>query len=68
MGWHLQALDLSALGAQAIAQVDRARKIAKDQLAAALTKRPRLSAKLFLDAPKVAIPVPSTGGQGEIYS
>eukprot|EP00884_Botryococcus_braunii_P010315 jgi/Botrbrau1/19285/Bobra.0073s0028.1 len=56
-------LDLSALGAQAIAQVERAQKAAREQLAAALNRKPRLILRLQLDAPKIAIPVPATDGE-----
>ena len=63
----LQAVDLSALGAQALAQVERARKAAAEQLAAAIRQKPRLDLSLELDAPKIAIPVPATvDGRGEL--
>ncbi len=60
-------MDLSALGAQALAQVERARKAAAEQLAAAIRQKPRLDLSLELDAPKIAIPVPATvDGRGEL--
>ena len=57
-------MDLSALGAQAAAGVERAQKAAREQLVAALGTRPRLSLRMELDGPKVAVPVPATGAQG----
>jgi hypothetical protein len=59
-----QVLDLSALGAQAIARVEAAQRAARDQLAAAMHQRPKLALKLELEGPKVAVPVPASGGQG----
>ena len=56
----MQAVDLSVLGAQAIAQVERARKTAAANLAAAMQHRPRLLLRAALDAPKIAIPVPAS--------
>ena len=53
-------MDLSALGAQALAQVEKARKAAAEQLAAAMNQKPKLDLTLELDAPKIAIPVPAT--------
>ena len=53
-------MDLSALGAQALAQVEKARKAAAEQLASALNQKPKLDLTLELDAPKIAIPVPAT--------
>ena len=62
----VQAVDLSVLGAQAIAQVERARKTAAANLAAAMQHRPRLLLRAVLDAPKIAVPVPaSDDGQGK---
>ena len=62
----LQAVDLSALGAQALAQVEKARKAVADQLAAAMNQKPRLDLTIQLDAPKIAIPVPATeDGKGQ---
>ncbi|KAK9864527.1 hypothetical protein WJX84_002714 [Apatococcus fuscideae] len=62
-----QAMDLSALGAQAVAQIDRARQAAKDQLQAALDQKPKLLLHVSLDAPKVAIPVAaSSTGEGQL--
>ncbi|KAK9834254.1 hypothetical protein WJX81_000411 [Elliptochloris bilobata] len=58
-----QAVDLSALGAQAAAGVERARAAAREQLAAALGTRPRLALRMELDGPKVAVPVPATDTQ-----
>lgn len=60
-----QELDLSALGAQAVAQVERAQRAAREQLAAALNRKPRLVLRLQLDAPKIAIPVPASEGEGQ---
>ncbi len=59
-------MDLSALGAQAAAGVERAQKAAREQLVAALGKRPRLSLRMELDGPKVAVPVPATETQGAL--
>ena len=59
-----QAVDLSALGAQAAVGVERARAAAREQLAAALGQRPRLALRLELDGPKVAVPVPATDTTG----
>ena len=60
-----QATDLSALGAQAVAQIDRARQAAKEQLQAALDQKPKLLLQVSHDAPKVAIPVAaSSTGEG----
>ena len=59
-----QAVDLSALGAQAAVGVERARAAAREQLAAALGQRPRLAVRLELDGPKVAVPVPATDTTG----
>ena len=59
-----QAVDLSALGAQAAVSVERARAAAREQLAAALGQRPRLALRLELDGPKVAVPVPGTDTTG----
>ena len=56
----MQAVDLSALGAQALAQVEKARKAVAEQLAAAMNQKPKLDLTLELDAPKIAIPVPAT--------
>lgn len=62
----MQSVDLSALGAQALAQVEKARKAAAESLASALNQKPKLDLTLELDAPKVAIPVPATeDGRGE---
>ena len=64
--WHtqschcLQSLDLSALSAQALAQVEKARKAAAESLASALNQKPKIDLTLELDAPKIAIPVPAT--------
>ena len=60
----LQVVDLSVLGAQAIAQVERARKTAAASLAAAMKHRPKLLLTASLRAPKIAIPVPAEDGQG----
>lgn len=56
----VQSVDLSALGAQALAQVEKARKAAAESLASALNQKPKLDLTLELDAPKIAIPVPAT--------
>jgi hypothetical protein len=62
-------VDLSALGAQALAQVEKARKAAAEQLASAMNQKPKLDLTLELDAPKIAIPVPATeDGRGTIIS
>lgn len=60
----LQVMDFSALGAQAVAQVERAQRAARDQLVAAMNQRPKLSLKLELEGPKIAIPVPATDSRG----
>lgn len=58
-------VDYSALGAQAIAQVERTRKQAATQLAAAMQQRPKLALHAQLDGPKIAVPIPaSPDGQG----
>lgn len=65
----MQAVDLSALGAQALAQVEKARKAVAEQLAAAMNQKPKLDLTLELDAPKIAIPVPATeDGKGKLPS
>ena len=57
------------LGAQAIAQVERARKTAAASLTAAMKQRPKLLLTASLRAPKIAIPVPaSDNGQGELQA
>jgi len=62
-------VDLSALGAQALAQVEKARKAAAEQLAFAMNQKPKLDLTLELDAPKIAIPVPATqDGRGTTFS
>jgi len=62
-------VDLSALGAQALAQVEKARKAAAEQLASAMNQKPKLDLTLELDAPKIAIPVPATeDGRGMTMS
>ncbi len=61
----MQILDFSALGAQAIAQVERAQRAARDQLVAAMNHRPKLFINLELVGPKVAIPVPKSDTEGE---
>lgn len=62
-------MDLSALGAQALAQVEKARKAAAEQLASAMNQKPKLDLTLELDAPKIAIPVPATeDGRGMAMS
>ena len=54
------------MGAQALAQVEKARKAAAEQLASALNQKPKLDLTLEFDAPKIAIPVPATeDGRGE---
>jgi hypothetical protein len=65
LSFLLQVLDFSALGAQAIAQVERAQRAARDQLVAAMNHRPKLSVKLELVGPKVAIPVPKSDTEGK---
>ena len=62
---QLQVMDFSALGAQAVAQVERAQRAAREQLIAAMNQRPKLSLKLELEGPKIAIPVHATDSQGE---
>ena len=65
MGLTLQKVDLSALGAQAIAQVERARKQAAAQLASVMQQRPKLKLHARLDGPKVAVPISaSPTGEG----
>ncbi len=61
----MQVMDFSALGAQAVAQVERAQRAAREQLVAAMNQRPKLSLKLELEGPKIAIPVHATDSQGE---
>ena len=56
----MQEVDLSALGAQAIAQVERTRKQAAAQLAAAMHQRPKLALHAQLDGPKIAVPIPAS--------
>lgn len=56
----LQTVDLSALGAQALAQVEKARRAVAEQLAAAMNQKPKLDLTVELDAPKIAIPVAAT--------
>lgn len=62
---HMQVMDFSALGAQAVARVESAQRAARDQLIAAMNQRPKLSLKLELEGPKIAVPVPASGSQGE---
>jgi len=57
---HVQAVDFSALSAQTVARVERARQAAQQQIAAAFQEKPKLALRLRLEAPKIAIPVPST--------
>ena len=57
-----QALDYSALSAQAVARVEQARKAAQQQIASVLEAKPKLAMRLFLEAPKIAVPVPSSDG------
>ena len=60
----MQAVDFSALSAQAVAQVEKARQAAQQQIAAAFQSKPKLALKLQLQAPKIAIPVPDNCGAG----
>ena len=63
----MQAIDLSALSAQAVAQVEKASQAAQQQLAAALQNKPKLALRLYLEAPKIAVPIASTpDGQGGV--
>ena len=64
VGDIMQVMDFSALGAQAVAQVERAQRAAREQLIAAMNQRPKLSLKLELEGPKIAIPVPEADPQG----
>ena len=64
----MQAVDLSAISAQAVAQVEKARQAAQQQLAAALKSKPKLALRLFTEAPKIAIPVPASEGQGKLLT
>lgn len=64
----MQSVDLSALGAQALAQVEKARKAAAESLASALNQKPKLDLTLELDAPKIAIPVPATEDGRGVYA
>ena len=57
-------MDFSALSAQAVAQVEKARQAAQQQIAAAFQSKPKLALKLQLQAPKIAIPVPDKYGTG----
>ena len=57
-------MDFSALSAQAVAQVEKARQAAQQQIAAAFQSKPKLALKLQLQAPKIAIPVPDNYGTG----
>lgn len=59
-GEMLQAVDFSALSAQAAARVEQARQAAQQQLAAAFKQKPKLAMRLFLEAPTIAIPCPAT--------
>lgn len=61
----MQVVDLTALGAQAAAQVERARQAAREQVQLALRRRPKLEVHLDFDAPKVAVPVPACSATGE---
>ena len=61
----MQVVDLSALGAQAVAQVERARRQAAAQLAAVMQNRPKLKLHAQLDGPKIAVPIPANGATGE---
>ena len=61
----MQVMDFSALGAQAVAQVERAQRAAREQVMAAMNQRPKLSLKLQLEGPKIAVPVPASGSQGK---
>ena len=65
---YVQSVDLSALGAQALAQVEKARKAAAESLASALNQKPKLDLTLELDAPKIAIPVPATEDGRGMYA
>ena len=60
----MQVMDFTALGAQAVAQVERAQRAAREQLVAAMNQRPKLSLKLELEGPKIAIPLPEADPQG----
>ena len=60
---ELQSLDFSGLGAVATSQLERARRVAAEYAAAALSNKPRLRMKLDLEAPKVAIPVKDSLGE-----
>lgn len=63
----MQAVDFSALSAQAVARVEQARQAAQQQIAAALQQKPKLALRLLFEAPKIAIPVPEgTGYDGMI--
>lgn len=57
-------MDFSALSAQAVAQVEKARQAARQQIAAAFQQKPKLALKLQLEAPKIAVPVPETSSSG----
>ncbi|KAK9815130.1 hypothetical protein WJX73_008307 [Symbiochloris irregularis] len=62
-----QVVDLSALGAQAIAQVERARRQAAAQLSAVMQNRPKLKLHAQLDGPKIAVPISaSSTGEGQL--
>lgn len=61
-----QVPDLSVVAAQAAAQVERAREAARRQMAAALSAKPKLLLHVSLDAPKVAVPIPAVGDEGEL--
>ena len=62
----MQVPDLSVVAAQAAAQVERAREAARRQMAAALSAKPKLLLHVSLDAPKVAVPIPAVGNEGEL--
>jgi vacuolar protein sorting-associated protein 13A/C len=59
-----QELDFTGLTAAASSQLERARRMAAEYAAAALSNKPRLKMKLDLEAPKISIPVQD--GKGDV--
>lgn len=53
----MQALNLTALEAAALARLDAAQRAARQQLMAVLSKRRLMDIAVRLEAPKVAVPV-----------
>lgn len=58
-----EQLDFTGLTAAAASQLERARRMAAEYAAAALSNKPRLKMKLDLEAPKISIPVQDAEGE-----